>query len=718
MPTYFGYVEREEDNFINWAEISKTMTDTFNDINRVREEKKAEIDKASREYANKLANFPVGEDTNANSGVMEHADNASQFMLMQDRLLKSGKMKLKDYTSSRQNLMDDTDNFFSTMKAYQEIYAEKMERYNKTDSSSFEPWSMSFVEKFGDFNTAGAFINPMTGNVSMAMKKEVVGPDGKKVYTMDLNPSQMASIGVLKNVVNMKVDRYKANDETSAIAESLGIHIESAIKSGAVTSIENILDRNYKGKSTVLASKSATANALLELTTDNKKDVSFTETTKDDKGVESKTSLALSGNEIKLAEKYHEAIAVSEGSRTAEQRDVINKVNTVLAEKIKATKGVEFDYEDAETKLIKANIGTDWRMMSVLTDNKLTTDSGKEYYYERDPKKAAKDPAAIYIESVNSKMQVKLTETQKNDAVEFVRSGVRAKLKYEEKQFAFKTDATDSKRKGDDKEPSQWQTERYDEAMNTQDFGNEAAKLYAGDDNVATTAIEFFQGSEDVDSISRTDKDITIYFKEKDGEQREETISFFNPDGTERGVDSFVRAVSKAILGDDANADQAVSGSKGYLGKPLNRNLTVQGNLPFKKAGEKVISMLPQDALRKGQKEAADLLEQQLSGLGLEIKPSGTAGNYVKIKAPGAKKSIEIQTNWYNDSKAYTESRNENYKALIKYLRDNLTTYTESERNQFKADLNENLKSRTPKKTPAKTPAKPSTSTTAPRPKK
>jgi hypothetical protein len=715
MPTYFGYVEREEDNFINWAEISKTMTDTFNDINRVREEKKAEIDKASREYANKLANFPVGEDTNANSGVMEHANNASQFMLMQDRLLKSGKMKLKDYTASRQNLMDDTDNFFSTMKAYQEIYAEKMERYNKTDSSSFEPWSMSFVEKFGDFNTAGAFINPMTGNVSMAMKKEVVGPDGKKVYTMDLNPSQMASIGVLKNVVNMKVDRYKANDETSAIAESLGTHIESAIKSGAVTSIENILDRNYKGKSTVLASKSATANALLELTTDNKKDVSFTETTKDDKGVESKTSLALSGNEVKLAEKYHEAIAVSEGSRTAEQRDVINKVNTVLAEKIKATKGVEFDYEDAETKLIKANIGTDWRMMSVLTDNKLTTDSGKEYYYERDPEKAAKDPAAIYIESVNGKMQVKLTETQKNDAVEFVRSGVRAKLRYEEKQFAFKTDASDSKKKGSD--PSEGDKNRYYAALEDQDYGNEIAKLYAGDDNLAMEAIEGFEGSADIKYIDRTDRGITFYFD--DG--TEESVSFYNVQGQERGVDSFVRAVHKVLLGDDANADQAVAGAQKWGGKTLNKNFQNQGNLPFKKAGEKVISILPQDAFRVKQNDAVKLLEQQLAGFDLEIKPTGVTGNYLRITAPGADGSIEIQTNWNNDSVDYKKSRQENYDKLIKYLKSNLINYTEGERDALEEELNKNWKSRTAKskpKTPQTSSAKPSTSTTAPRPKK
>jgi hypothetical protein len=44
-----------------------------------------------------------------------------------------------------------------------------------------------------------------------------------------------------------------------------------------------------------------------------------------------------------------------------------------------------------------------------------------------------------------------------------------------------------------------------------------------------------------------------------------------------------------------------------------------QANLPFKKAGEKVISILPQDAFKVKQDEAAKLLEQQLAGFNLEI---------------------------------------------------------------------------------------------------
>jgi hypothetical protein len=307
-------------------------------------------------------------------------------------------------------------------------------------------------------------------------------------------------------------------------------------------------------------------------------------------------------------------------------------------------------------------------------------------------------------------MQVKLTETQKKDAVEFVRSGVRAKLRYEEKQFAFKTDASDSgKKKGS--EPSEGDKNRYYAALEDQDYGNEIAKLYAGDDNLAMEAIEGFEGSADIKYIDRTDRGITFYFD--DG--TEESVSFYNIEGKERGVDSFVRAVHKILLGDDANADQAVAGAQKWMGKTLNKNLQNQGNLPFKKAAEKVISILPDDALRLPQAQSAEKLKQQLEGFGLTIEPVGsnTLGyNELKITNKGGD-SIKISTNFYDDKKHgvlgdYKVGRADAYNKLKEFLKNSMSAsnFTEEERDELEVELNKNWKSRTAKPKPV-TPATP-----------
>ena len=60
MSTYFKYAERKATNEVNWAEISSNMVDTLNEAVKIREEKKAAIDKATNELGNTLADAPQG----------------------------------------------------------------------------------------------------------------------------------------------------------------------------------------------------------------------------------------------------------------------------------------------------------------------------------------------------------------------------------------------------------------------------------------------------------------------------------------------------------------------------------------------------------------------------------------------------------------------------------------------------------------------------------
>ena len=160
MATYYKYAERSADSQINWAEIGKSMSDMLANETRIREEKKAAIDAASREFGNTLANPPQGEHKGANQWALEYADNASKFMLMQDKLLKSGQMKLKDYTVARQNILDGTDQAFNLSKDFQAVFAEKMERYKTDKSQDLEQWLMAQAEGYSDFNKSQLYINP------------------------------------------------------------------------------------------------------------------------------------------------------------------------------------------------------------------------------------------------------------------------------------------------------------------------------------------------------------------------------------------------------------------------------------------------------------------------------------------------------------------------------------------------------------------------------
>lgn len=232
MATYYKYAERSADSQINWAEVGRDMSDMLKEETRIREEKKAAIDAASREFGQTLANPPQGEHKGANQWALEYADNASQFMLMQDRLLKSGQMKLKDYTVARQNILDGTDQAFNLAKEYQTTFAEKMERYKTDKSQDLEQWLMAQAEGYSDFNKSQLYINPTNGTLNVAMKEKKI-VDGKEVYVMNKNPNQFTSVSSLRNQIAGKYDKFNTNVVTDAFVKGLGEEVTSAIKQGA-----------------------------------------------------------------------------------------------------------------------------------------------------------------------------------------------------------------------------------------------------------------------------------------------------------------------------------------------------------------------------------------------------------------------------------------------------------------------------------------------------
>jgi len=88
MATKFGYVKRDATSQVNWAAVATQFTDILSAEAKVREDQKAEIDKASREMVETLQNAPTGDYVDGNQFVSTYANDAQQILLTQDRLLK------------------------------------------------------------------------------------------------------------------------------------------------------------------------------------------------------------------------------------------------------------------------------------------------------------------------------------------------------------------------------------------------------------------------------------------------------------------------------------------------------------------------------------------------------------------------------------------------------------------------------------------------------
>lgn len=220
--TYYKYAERNVESQINWAEVGKNLTDMLSEEAKVREEKKAAIDEATRKFGETLANSPQGEHAGMNQWALNYASDAQEARLIQDRLLRSGQLKLRDYNIMRQNITDGTNGAFDLFKEYQEEYKVKMERAKSMDpntaSQYLERWEMEQAEGFSNFTKSKLYVNPTNGQVSVG--KMVYNKD-KGVMELSSNPNDFTTINQMRNRIKSRYDKYNVDANASQWAKGL-----------------------------------------------------------------------------------------------------------------------------------------------------------------------------------------------------------------------------------------------------------------------------------------------------------------------------------------------------------------------------------------------------------------------------------------------------------------------------------------------------------------
>ena len=159
MATYYKYADREASNYVNWAEISKNLNDTLSEESKRREELKAQLDKSSSDFGQKLDNSPQGEYTPANTWIIDASSKGQEMRLIQDQLLKSGKWDLQQYLSARRNTEGDFKGMFDLAKEYQDEYKVKLEAYKSQKTSQATLDLMGSTQGLANLQNTSLYIN-------------------------------------------------------------------------------------------------------------------------------------------------------------------------------------------------------------------------------------------------------------------------------------------------------------------------------------------------------------------------------------------------------------------------------------------------------------------------------------------------------------------------------------------------------------------------------
>ena len=375
--SYYKYKPRDPQVQVNWTEAASNLTKVVEDEKNLRIEKKTAIDDATREYQKQLNNQPQGESTSIREWGLQFGDEAQKAMMMQEQLLKSGMLNPSQYTQMRQNLVDGTDQAFSLMENYQEVYANKMERMKSQDiatsSQALEVWMMENAEGFANFNNSQLAINPETGKVTAAMMR-TNSESGERELTQD--PNQFVAVSSLQGQILTEYDKFDAGAVSSKFVD----------ETGAWTTVEKLTGSRLEAGQ-LLTSIDPTSKTLTDV------------------------------DRAALAKAYP-------GEDMASIIDI---------------------YLSAENAAIDGIFGNPYNLTSILTENVVMTDGGKNYTFTFDEAQANANPEMILMERqgernvpVFDKSRNKHAADQEKAIRSWMRVDIRNKINKEEKAVSVK----------------------------------------------------------------------------------------------------------------------------------------------------------------------------------------------------------------------------------------------------------------------------------------
>ena len=211
--TFYNYAKREASDYVNWGQISRDMTTMLNEEQRIRQEKRDQIDEDVRKLNQELNNSPEALHTGLKQWSLDYADKGKNYLLMTHKLLKSGQMDAKTFVRNRQNLNDATEEVYAMVKSYNEYHKETMERMNTGQSQELEHFLAEQVEGFGQFSKNELYINPANGMVSVVRK----GEDGAEDFI---------SLASMKGAMQGRYDKFDTQAEVNKGAEYLGKYMK------------------------------------------------------------------------------------------------------------------------------------------------------------------------------------------------------------------------------------------------------------------------------------------------------------------------------------------------------------------------------------------------------------------------------------------------------------------------------------------------------------
>lgn len=250
--SYYGYKERDlSKSQINWADVTKGISDKLMTVSKERQKKKDELAKGHSDNISKINQLQRGADTTANQFTITSAIDSKGFLNEYYNKMISGEITPNEYKIIQQNVMGSWDSLDSSMKNYQATFAERSSAEGKGNEAI-----MAATQKFLDFSNKKLYFDEQGNGYYASLDK-----DGKVVEGSSIPVSAM------NNIFLQKFDTVDLDKSVSAIKKNVGRWSEFTNKYRSVESArQNKAFDKWIGSETrkILSSDQKIASILMD----------------------------------------------------------------------------------------------------------------------------------------------------------------------------------------------------------------------------------------------------------------------------------------------------------------------------------------------------------------------------------------------------------------------------------------------------------------------
>ncbi len=181
---------------VDWAQITGDIVDKLQTIQSEKQKKRDDIQTKTDELLTDLRDYQSGGNNTFNGYVLDGSKQVKDYMLMQNKLLKQGRLDPNSYTRSQQLLQDDWNSFQVAAETFNTDYAEAMEAVNAKDASELAIVQFNKLQSATDIQKSRLVINTDGRLYSQTGEGQLVGFTNMNARQKDIPKNYKITEGV------------------------------------------------------------------------------------------------------------------------------------------------------------------------------------------------------------------------------------------------------------------------------------------------------------------------------------------------------------------------------------------------------------------------------------------------------------------------------------------------------------------------------------------